>query len=632
MGAVPGALRRRRSRGFPLLTSTKRPRNLSWHHAGALLFGDWGTSRLYVLGLAFFYTAHATPMYMGLMSLLMIAVAWAYSIICRNFTEGGGVYATSRKISPLLSVIGATLLLCDYIVTASLSVLDGMHYLGVPDHLALAASIIVILFVGVVNWFGARSAGRLALLIALGALGASVLIALLCVRFVPAGLETASLGHPSMHGPWERWQSFVRIVLALSGVEAVANMTGLMREPVARTSRRTIWPVLAEVVLFNLIFAIALSGLPAMMQVHQPDFVTYSAPGAVVPDEVREYRDTAMKALAHTGMAAAFGERAGGIFASIVGVLFGFLLISAANTAIGALAAVQYSLGRDGELPRISTRLNYSGVPWFSLIVACAAPIGVLLITSDIAALADLYAVGVVGAITISILSCAYNRQLNLKRWERAGLWGVGTVMGAIEMTILTTKPSATLFAGSVVGAVLISRWAVGLRRAAVAPLPEPEHGWLPEVTKELPVIDPSNPRVMFAARGRFISEFAVDYARRRKATLFALYVRTLRIIDAPTDKAPSIADDESGQETLGTTMLLARQAGVPCIPIYVVSPNIAEEILDYTTTYGCDTLILGKTRRGALARALGGDVVAEVARHLPDDVALITRENTPHI
>jgi nucleotide-binding universal stress UspA family protein len=179
---------------------------------------------------------------------------------------------------------------------------------------------------------------------------------------------------------------------------------------------------------------------------------------------------------------------------------------------------------------------------------------------------------------------------------------------------------------------VLATRVVVRLRKAKVGPELEPVHGWLPEILREPPVIDASSPRVMFAARGRFLSEFAVDYARRRKATLFAMYVRTLRVVDAPTDKAPSIADDEAAQEALGTTVVLARQAGVHCIPIYVVSPNIAEEILDYTTTYACDTLILGKTRRSPLARALSGDVVAEVARHLPDDVALITRENTPHV
>ena len=41
-----------RSEALSLL-ATKRPRNLGGFGAGGLLFGDWGTSRLYVLGLAF---------------------------------------------------------------------------------------------------------------------------------------------------------------------------------------------------------------------------------------------------------------------------------------------------------------------------------------------------------------------------------------------------------------------------------------------------------------------------------------------------------------------------------------------------------------------------------------------------
>src|SRR5688572_26284073 len=115
-----------------MFVSQKRPRVLGWYHAGPLLFGDWGTSRLYVLGLAFFYTGHASPLYLTVMSVLMITVAWAYTVICRSFPEGGGVYAAARQLNPLLSVIGATLLLCDYTVTTALSIVDGMHYFGVP--------------------------------------------------------------------------------------------------------------------------------------------------------------------------------------------------------------------------------------------------------------------------------------------------------------------------------------------------------------------------------------------------------------------------------------------------------------------------------------------------------------------
>ena len=33
--------------------SIQRPRNLDWQRASALLYGDWGTSKAYVLGLTF---------------------------------------------------------------------------------------------------------------------------------------------------------------------------------------------------------------------------------------------------------------------------------------------------------------------------------------------------------------------------------------------------------------------------------------------------------------------------------------------------------------------------------------------------------------------------------------------------
>jgi nucleotide-binding universal stress UspA family protein len=47
--------------------------------------------------------------------------------------------------------------------------------------------------------------------------------------------------------------------------------------------------------------------------------------------------------------------------------------------------------------------------------------------------------------------------------------------------------------------------------------------------------------------------------------------------------------------------------------------------------TFGCDTLIMGKSRRSLFARRVAGDVIARVAQHLPSEVALITRDPTPH-
>src|SRR6185436_18232261 len=107
-----------------MLSSGTRPRELRWYHAGPMLFGDWGTSRLYVLGLAFLAAGHGSFFYVSWMCALLLVVAWAYTVICRAYPEGGGVYAAGRERHPVLGVIGALLLFADYVVTAALSALD----------------------------------------------------------------------------------------------------------------------------------------------------------------------------------------------------------------------------------------------------------------------------------------------------------------------------------------------------------------------------------------------------------------------------------------------------------------------------------------------------------------------------
>ena len=100
-----------------------------------MLFGDWGTSRLYVLGIAFAASGHGSFFYLGLMAALLLVVAWAYTVICRAYPEGGGVYQAARDQTPILGVIGGLLLFADYTVTAALSAVEAFHYLGLerPD-------------------------------------------------------------------------------------------------------------------------------------------------------------------------------------------------------------------------------------------------------------------------------------------------------------------------------------------------------------------------------------------------------------------------------------------------------------------------------------------------------------------
>src|SRR5688500_7252816 len=115
------------------LLSSERPRNVSWFQSAALLFGDWGTSRLYVLGLAFLVAGRSSVWLIAAMSLLIVVVGWAYTHICRLYPDGGGVYTAGRRRARILGVIGALLLFADYTITASLSSVEAFHYFGLGN-------------------------------------------------------------------------------------------------------------------------------------------------------------------------------------------------------------------------------------------------------------------------------------------------------------------------------------------------------------------------------------------------------------------------------------------------------------------------------------------------------------------
>src|SRR5213595_1277536 len=122
------------------LLTGQRPRNVGWLQAAGLLFGDWGTSRLYVLGIALFFAGRSAFWLIVGMSVLTLAVGWAYTQICRIYPDGGGVYTAAKSRSRVLAVIGALLLFADYTVTASLSAVEAFHYFGLGQHHAAQVS------------------------------------------------------------------------------------------------------------------------------------------------------------------------------------------------------------------------------------------------------------------------------------------------------------------------------------------------------------------------------------------------------------------------------------------------------------------------------------------------------------
>jgi amino acid transporter/nucleotide-binding universal stress UspA family protein len=594
-----------------------RPRNVDWRRAAALLYGDWGTSKAYVLGLAFVAAGFASfPIILAVCALTAV-VGFNYIIVCAHFPDGGGVYSAARQQSRFLASVGALLLIANFIVTAALSAWAGVTYLGVPSHYAPVTAMVVILILGAVNSFGPKHSGSVSIWLAVPAVIVVIATLVFSARYL--NLSHLEPRHTDLETVWVQ---FVGVILALSGVEAIANLTGVMKlDPgsspsapkVTRTATKAILPVAFEVVVGTALLGWAM----------------LSVPKSLAP-ELIAHKEDMLRFLGEHYATLAGGEWFGHVFSVFVGIVFGFLLISAVNTAIVALIGVTYMMAQDGEMPPQFARLNTHGVPRIPLIVAVAIPILVLAIMRQFEALAGLYAIGVVGAISVNLGACTFNKKLGLRMYERLIMGATFLVLALVEITIAKTKPDALFFAVCVLGVGLgfrtYSHQIAGLKTLTVTR--KVAEMVTPDLAATMQTRLQEGHKIMVAARGLTpVLTFALDEAQLRSATLYVLYVKEIAVFYArgPTAAGrPKWQDDPEAAAIMSTMVKLGAERGISVLPIYAVSEDTASTILDLSATMGVDYLIIGASQRPAMVKLLRGSVATNVAAQLPESIHLL--------
>jgi nucleotide-binding universal stress UspA family protein len=326
----------------------------------------------------------------------------------------------------------------------------------------------------------------------------------------------------------------------------------------------------------------------------------------------------------------AFGSIFGHAFGFIVSIVFGLLLLSAVNTAIVDLIMIQFLMARDRQMPSLFQRLNTWGVPNCGMLVATVVPMLLVVLVKDMAGLADLYAVGVVGAIATNLGATATDRKLSIKTWERTLMFATFTVMFAIEMSLLIDKPNARYFAVTILAVGLILRGLVQERRGKKEAITRPAMvqekspvDLTPEVPKE-PAIAAivGNESILCAVRGTGRTlDFALKEARETGRRLYLLFVREQAFM-TEQDVGRKWQEDEEASRIFGE----AKQKAGNCPPLfaYAVSPSAAETIVDVAATLGASRVIVGAPQRSALLNLLRGNVIREVSTALPEEIDLL--------
>src|SRR3954468_9478314 len=344
---------------------------------------------------------HLTPWLAAAVVVLLVVVVASYRQTCAAYPNGGGAYAVSRaNLGEDASLVAASSLLIDYVLTVAVSVVAGVAAITsavpalVPHAVGLSLGFVVVLTLA--NLRGVRESGRAFALPTYGFVAA--IYVLLAVGFwkiaFGAGV-TAESAHYGLHGVAKTGgaagvflvlRAFASGCTALTGVEAVSNGVPGFEEPKSRNAASTL-------VMMGFLATTMFAGITALAlasHVHMAE-----DPAALIGF----HGDVQRTALGQIGLAT-FGETAPFF------LLQGFtaaILVLAANTAFNGFPVLSSLLGRDGFLPRQLShrgdRLVFSnGI----VLLALVASLLIVVFNANVTRLIQLYILGVFLSFTLS--------------------------------------------------------------------------------------------------------------------------------------------------------------------------------------------------------------------------------------
>jgi amino acid transporter len=346
---------------------------------------------------------HLAPWVAGAVVALLVIVIASYRQICRVYPQGGGAYSVTRdNLGRRASLVAASALIVDYVLTVAVSLTAGVANVvsAIPalspytTHLAVALVVALTL----INLRGLRQSGTVFavpaygfivmvfLMIAWGAakslIGETPVAESAALDITPATEATGLLALAII------LRAFAQGSTALAGMEVVSNGVPHFRKPQSRNASTTLG-------IMGAITITMLVGITALAVVTDVRFVDDESQLVGAPADYEQ-----KTVIAQLGRAVFGGES---MFFFLLAAFTAAILILAANTAFNGFPVLASVLGRDGFLPRQFARRGDRLV--FSNGIVLLGVLAALLIWSFDAStnrLIQLYIIGVFVSFTLS--------------------------------------------------------------------------------------------------------------------------------------------------------------------------------------------------------------------------------------
>ena len=326
--------------------------------------------------------------------LLLTILIVSYSQIIDHYPSGGGAYSVAKEnIGKGASLLCASALIIDYILTVAVSISSSTAAIasafpGISgDWEKIIISLVSIAIITLINLRGVREASKIfGLPTYIFIFSMAILIVTGLIRMLMGDLNAIQYTREQTGAilPAETYQGIIIILMlrafssgcsAMTGVEAVSNAVPSFKSPSTKNAKIILY-ALGGIIIFILggisILAIRLNVIP------------------------QEQGPTVMSQITN----AVFGHN---FMFYIIQIFTSLILILAANTAFNGLPQLLYVLAHDGYVPRQfssrGTKLSFSNGILF--IFFCASAL-VIIFKSNVHALIPLYSVGVFISFTLA--------------------------------------------------------------------------------------------------------------------------------------------------------------------------------------------------------------------------------------
>jgi hypothetical protein len=196
----------------------------------------------------------------------------------------------------------------------------------------------------------------------------------------------------------------------------------------------------------------------------------------------------------------------------------------------------------------------------------------------------------------------------------------LGIVLLIIWVTLALTKLHALIF----VTIVMI----VGLSARAINKKITQRKGPRPSllrqaIMEQLNADTLAKPKILLGTYGsEALAGAALRQAQDSDAALVVCFIRQVNLsYKYESERKPTIETDAAALKTFSRFLEAGHDMGVSVVPVYDTGPDAAELMAENAAIYGCERVLIGTSRRGALYHVIKGSFQRKLESLLPPEI-----------